>query len=192
MRRIFLHINVSLDGYICDADGEIDWSFSDAEFQQYLDEMLGSIGGMVLGRVAHEQLASYWPVAGEEVSTVQRRQMHELPKYVLSRTLDGTDWHGAELLGPEPFATLDRLKREVGGDIAVFAGGSAATSLLEAGLLDELRLVLNPVLLGGGKRLFDERYPRMAWGLVGTRTFGSGALLVTYERAGIGTRPPRR
>ncbi|NEW42119.1 dihydrofolate reductase [Nocardia cyriacigeorgica] len=183
MRDIFLHINVSLDGYICDAAGDIDWAFADAEFQQYLDDLLGSIDGMIFGRVAYEQLAAYWPTAGDEATATQRKMMHELPKFVLSRTLKSTDWHNSHLLGADPFAAIRELAQQPGRPIALFAGGSAATALLEAGLLDELRLVLNPVLLGGGTRLFDGSYPKTNWSSTETRQFAGGATLLRYERA---------
>jgi dihydrofolate reductase len=185
MQRLFLHTNVSLDGYICDAAGHIDWHFSDEEFQQYLDGLLDSIDGMVFGRVAYEQLAAYWPTAGDEVSITQRSRMRELPKYVLSRTLASTGWHNAHLLGEEPLSAIRQLALQPGRGIAVFAGGSAACSLLEADLLDEVRLVLNPILLGGGTRLFASSYPTSTWRLASTRQFVSGALALTYER---GTR----
>ncbi|MGH8877042.1 MAG: dihydrofolate reductase family protein [Stackebrandtia sp.] len=181
MRRIFLHINVSLDGYICDAAGDIDWHFADAEFQQYLDDMLQSIDGMVFGRVAYEQLAAYWPTAGDEVTAIQRTKMRELPKYVLSRTLESADWHNSHLFGENPVEGIGRLKDRTGQDIAVFAGAGAASSLVGAGLLDEIRLVVNPVLLGGGTRLFDGSYPKSNWKLSQSRRFASGAMLLAYE-----------
>ncbi|XVV00939.1 dihydrofolate reductase family protein [Actinosynnema sp. CA-248983] len=178
MGRLFLHINVSLDGYITDAAGDIDWRFADEEFQHHIDTVLESIDGMVFGRKAFEQLAAYWPTAGDEVSATQRRRMHELPKYVLSRTLKHTTWHNSHLLGDDPASALDRLKRRQ--DLALFAGGRAATSALRLGVLDELRLVVNPVLLGGGRRLFDGTYPKADLRLTATRRFDSGALLLTY------------
>ncbi|WP_309082209.1 dihydrofolate reductase family protein [Zhihengliuella sp.] len=182
MRRLFLHTNVSLDGFINDDSGAIDWAFSDAEFERHLDELLQSIDGMVFGRVAHDELAAYWPTAGDEVTAVQRERMHALPKYVLSSTLEHSDWHRAVPLGPDAIERLRSLKQEDGRDIAVFAGGSAATSLLESDLLDELRLVLNPVLLGKGTRLFQGGQPRSRWEHKGTKTFASGAVLLTYSR----------
>lgn len=182
MRTLFAHINVSLDGFIDDAAGDIDWAFSDAEWDDYMDSVLESIDGMVFGRVAYELLAPYWPTAGDEVTATQRRLMHELPKYVLSRTLTHADWHHAQPLGAEPLAALRDLKQEPGRDLAVFAGGSAISSLLEADLLDELRLILNPILLVGGTRLFQGGYPRTAWRLQDTRRFASGALVLTYAK----------
>lgn len=182
MGKAFLHINVSLDGYICDPAGDIDWHFSDDEFQGYLDDLLGSIHGMVFGRVAFDELAAFWPHAGDEVSAVQRARMHDLPKYVLSRTARETSWHRSTVLGPDPLEAFRQLVRDAPGDLAVFAGGGAAVSLLAAGLLDELRLVLNPVTLGGGTRLFDGEYPRADWRLTGNRPFASGAVVLTYAK----------
>ncbi|MEV4899664.1 dihydrofolate reductase family protein [Nonomuraea sp. NPDC055795] len=181
MRRLFLHINVSLDGYISDTDGVIDWHFADEEFQGYLDRLLESIDGMIFGRAAFEQLAGYWPTAGDEVSPIQARKMHELPKYVLSRTPADTGWHNSHYLGDDPAAAIAELKRQDGRDLALFAGARAAMTALELGVLDELRLVVNPVLLGGGTRLFDAAYSRAELRLTHTRQFASGAMLLTYE-----------
>lgn len=183
MRRLVLHMNMSLDGYICDAAGDIDWHFADEEFQHYLDQLLESIDGMLFGRVAFEQLAGYWPTAGSEVSPIQVRKMHELPKYVLSRTLKHTHWHNSHLLGDDPEAAIAQLKKRDGRDLALFAGARAAMTAVELGVLDEFRLIVNPVLLGGGSRLFDDTYPKAELHLTQSRRFASGAQLLTYEKA---------
>jgi len=183
MRHLFLHINVSVDGYICDTAGDIDWHFSDEEFQQYLDEMLESIDGMLLGRVAYQQLAAYWPTAGDEVSPTQRRRMHDLPKYVLSRTIENIDWHNSHSLGSDPGPAITRLKQQDGGPLALFAGAGAAQAAVQLDVLDEIRLIVNPALLGGGTRLFDASYARTELRLAHTRQFASGALLLVYRKA---------
>lgn len=188
MRKLFLHVNVSVDGYITDSAGDIDWHFSDEEFQQYLDQLLDSIDGMLFGRVAFEQLAAYWPTAGGEASPTQVRRMHDLPKYVLSRTLERTEWHNSHLLGPDPGSAITQLKQQDGRPLALFAGAGAASMAVQLGLLDELRLVVNPVLLGGGIRLFDAGYARTELCLTQTRTFTSGALVLTYERTDQASR----
>ncbi|GAA4459663.1 dihydrofolate reductase family protein [Phytohabitans houttuyneae] len=181
MGRLFLHVNVSLDGYVNDAEGQIDWHFADEEFQRYIDDLLNGIEGMVFGRVAFQELAAYWPNAGPEASAVQVRRMHELPKYVLSRTLQHTDWHNSHIIAGDPIAVISKMKQQSSGDIALFAGGGAASSAASRGVIDEYRLVVNPVLLGGGTRLFDGPIPRTAMRLTGTRQFAGGALLLTYE-----------
>jgi dihydrofolate reductase len=113
--------------------------------------------------------------------------MHELPKYVLSRTFPHTGWHNSHPLGDDPARLLGELKRQDGRDLALFAGGRAATSAVRLGVLDQLRLVVNPVLLGGGTPLFDGTYPKADLRLTDTRRFASGALLLTYDVAAPGT-----
>jgi dihydrofolate reductase len=136
---------------------------------------------MVFGRVAFEQLADYWPNAGPEASPVQVRRMHELPKYVLSRTLQRSDWHNSHILGGDPADALTKLKQQSSRNIALFAGGRAASAAAGLGVVDEYRIIVNPVLLGGGTRLFDGPYPRTNLRLTGTQQFTSGALLLAYE-----------
>ena len=181
MRSLFAHIGVSLDGFISDGAGQPVLPV-DEEFQRYIDELLSSIDGMVLGRVAFESLGAYWPSAGDEVSPVQARLMHELPKYVLSNSLgDVSGWNNSHRLGGDPLSGLQALKAEGGRPIAVFAGAGAVTSALSCGLLDSLRLVVHPSLVGAGTRLFEARYPRTALRLGDTRLFPSGTMVVHYD-----------
>lgn len=183
MRKLCLQINVSVDGYINDDAGDIDWRCADEEFQRYIDDTLESIDGMIFGRLAFEQLAAYWPTAGSEASPVHVRRMHELPKYVLTSTLERSHWHNSQVLGGDPAAAIAELTRQDGGDLALFAGGKAATSAIRLGLLDKYRLILNPALLAGGTPLFSGQYPRSELRLTHTHQFASGALVLTYEPA---------
>lgn len=181
MRRFFAHIGVSLDGYISDGAG-LPALPVDEEFQGYIDELLASIDAMVLGRVAFEALAAYWPSAGDEVSPVQARLMHDLPKYVISNGFGNVDrWNNSHLFGADPSAALNSLKAEDGRAVAVFAGASAVTSTLSWGLLDELRLIVHPSLFGDGTRLFDAPYPHTDLRLTDTLQFPSGAIVVSYD-----------
>jgi dihydrofolate reductase len=144
MRRLFLQTNVSLDGHINDTAGDIDWHFADEEFQRYIDQTLESIDGMLFGRLAFERLAAYWPTAGPEATTTQKRRMHELPKYVLSRSLTQSDWHNSHVLGGDVAAAIALLEQQDGRDLALFAGGHAATSAVALGAIDALRIIVNP------------------------------------------------
>jgi len=183
VKRLFLHISMSLDGYINDQAGLPALDFADDEFQRYIDEMLESIDGMVFGRVAFDQLATYWPNAGPEASPVQVRRMHELPKYVLTHSLDDTEWHNSHVLVGDPAAAIAELKQRDGRDLALFAGARAATSAIELGVMDELRIIVGPALLAGGTRLFDGQYPASELRLTDTHRFLSGAVLLRYELA---------
>jgi dihydrofolate reductase len=194
VRRLFLQIQVSLDGYIEDADGGLDWFFSSDEFEEFLNETLRSIDGMVFGRRAYELLAQYWPHAVEDPDAGARelglnprlhaeaaRLMHELPKYVVTNTLERTDWHNSHILSGDIAAEVTRLKERDGKDIAVFAGAGVAASLMRLGLIDEYRLILDPALLGGGTPLFNGGYPRTKLELRDVRRFGTGVAVLYYE-----------
>src|SRR5918992_4711203 len=168
MRKLFLQINVSLDGFIEDPHGEIDWHFADDEFEEFINATLRSIDGMVFGRVAYELLADFWPAAAADPEGPARqigrdprrhaeaaRLMHELPKYVVSNDLERPTWQNSHVLSGDVAAEINRLKQQPGKDIALFAGAQTAAAFTRLGLIDEYRLILNPVLLGDGKRLFN-------------------------------------
>jgi len=180
MGRLFAHISVSLDGFINDRAGELAWWSADEVFNRYIDRMLTSIDGMILGRTAFDALAQFWPTAGPEPSVTQRHRMHELPKYVLSHTpLDAT-WHNSHWLGADPAAAIRTLLRDSPHDLAVFAGASAIQSTFTHGLLDELCLVVHPVLLGSGTPLFNGSQARHVHELTDTQRLDSGVLVLRH------------
>jgi dihydrofolate reductase len=183
-RKLFLQINMTVDGYVEDANGDIDWHFADAEFDSFILDTLRSIDGMVFGRVAFEKLAAYWPTAeasaGSETQRETARLMNELPKYVLSQTLTSSDWNNSHVLSRDVPAEIERLKARPGKDLALFAGAAAATSLVRLGAVDELRLIVDPLLQGGGTRLFDGKGEPTRLELTTTRPFASGAVVLTY------------
>jgi dihydrofolate reductase len=183
-RKLFLQINMTVDGYVEDANGEIDWHFTDAEFDTFILDTLRSIDGMVFGRVAFEKLAAYWPTAAQAAQSETQREtailMNELPKYVVSQTLTGSDWNNSHVLPGDVRAEIQELKAGPGKDLALFAGAAAATSLVRLGLVDELRLIIDPLLQGGGTRLFDGEGEPTRLELTSTRPFASGALVLTY------------
>ena len=183
-RKLFLQINMTVDGYVEDANGDIDWHFADAEFDAFILDTLRSIDGMVFGRVAFEKLAAYWPTAARMARSDTQREtailMNELPKYVVSQTLTGSDWNNSHVLSSDVRAEIRQLKAGPGKDLALFAGATAATSLVRLGLVDELRLIVDPLLQGGGTRLFDGEGEPTRLELTSTRPFASGAVVLTY------------
>jgi dihydrofolate reductase len=194
MRRLFLQINVSLDGFIEDAAGEIDWHFADAEFEEFINDTLRSIDAMVFGRVAYELLAEFWPAAASDPEASARqlgqdprrhaeaaRLMDELPKYVVSNRLERVSWRNSHIISGDVAGEITKLKEQPGGEIALFAGGQVASTFTRLRLIDEYRLIVNPVLLGAGKRLFQDGYERTGLRLRRTKPFASGAVVVYYE-----------
>lgn len=186
MARVFLHISVSLDGFIEDANGSLDWTFATNEFDGYINALLNSIDGMIFGRKAHELLAQYWPDAEKDTSQSavnldSAKLMNCLPKYAVSHGGYRSAWANSHVIGRDLAAEVNALKREAKRDIALFAGASAAQSLSDLGLIDEYRLLLNPILLGDGRPLFRPGHPQVKLALRDTLKFGSGAMVLTYS-----------
>jgi dihydrofolate reductase len=186
MRKIMLQINVSLDGFIEDANHEIDWHFVDDEFEEFTNDTLRSIDGMIFGRVAYQLLADYWPTAALNPKATKRhveaaRMMNELPKFVVSKTLQETHWDNSFIIRDNLVEEISRMKRQPGKDIALFAGAKLASSFMQLGLIDEYRIILNPALLGDGTPLFTGDYEKTDLRLLEARTFKSGAVVLTYR-----------
>ncbi len=183
MRKIVAGVFISLDG-VYEAPDQ--W-----HFPSFNDEMGDAIGaqmatsdGMMLGRVTYDEFAAYWPQqtadgeAGEMADV-----MNATPKYVLSSTLKRADWQNTTLLdGTDAAAALTRLKQQPGKAIAITGSGTLVRTLLRAGLLDELRLLVHPIVVGHGKRLFDDG-EQVPLKLTDAKTFSTGVLALTYERA---------
>jgi dihydrofolate reductase len=146
--------------------------------------VLGSIleaGGFLLGRRTWEIFAAYWPNAPEEEQVVAE-PLSTKPKYVASTTLtEPLAWQGSTLLKGDLEEAVGALKQEDGGDLHVIGSTQLVQALVERGLVDELRLMIDPVALGGGKRFFPDDGALRAWNLVDGQVAGNGALLTTYE-----------
>jgi dihydrofolate reductase len=170
-------IMVSLDGFFeGDQPWAIDWHRTDEEFNDFAVEQLGEFDTLVFGRATYEGMAQYW--ASEEASKNDPQvalQMNEARKIVVSRTLDA----------PTPAWANTRLVKEAhelrsGGKLLVLGSAVLTTSLLEQGLLDELRIMVNPVLLGSGKSLASTARRTLPLKLLRRRDFGNGNVLLTY------------
>jgi dihydrofolate reductase len=181
--EIFLQISVSLDGYIEDENGDIEWMTGDTSFDRFATATLQSIDGMIFGRKAHELLAQFWPTAGASPDASadlieQARLINVLPKYVLTHGTERTGWANSRAISTED---VPRLKRKARRPIALFAGVAAAQSLLERNAVDEMRLIRYPILLGAGTRLFKDRGGRRTLALIESTEFSSGATLQRYR-----------
>jgi len=181
MPNNFLSVQVSLDGYVAGPDGDLSWTdVADAEVDELMAEQLRDIDAMIFGHTAYRLVGPYWQ-DGPTVRAVDRehtRLMNSLPKLVLSRGEPDLFWGPAQRLGADLPAEVARLKKGE-GDVAVFAGAQAAQAFLP--FVDEIRLVIYPVVLGGGLRLFSAPLGRLS--LSGTRTFpASGVVQLRYVR----------
>jgi dihydrofolate reductase len=188
MRKIFLHIFMSLDGFIEDDDRQIEWMYGDAEIEKYLHDTLRSTDGMIFGRKAHQLLAQYWPTAAEAEGVTEERiesarMMNSMTKYVVTHGGYETNWQNSQIISGDLAAEVGRLKDQPGKDLALYAGAGVAQSFIRMGLIDEYRIVVNSVILGSGTPLFGGDLGKIDLALKDTKRFGSGAIVLFYEPA---------
>jgi dihydrofolate reductase len=135
---------------------------------------------LLLGRNTYEGFAVIWPQQeGRPLADI----INKMPKYVVSSTLEDAEWENSTVLKGEVTEEVQRLKREIDGQILVYGSTQLVQTLIEHGLVDELRLMVHPVVLGAGKRLFGETSDKMPLRLVDTRTVGGGVVVHTYQPA---------
>ena len=185
MGKIVISENVSLDGVIEDPAGvegfrlggwffETDRGEDGERFT--LDKALGT-EALLLGRRSYEFFAATWPSRGGELAD----KLNSQPKYVVSSTLEDPDWNNSAVLKGDVVDEVSKLKQELNGEIVVLGSPQLARTLLEHDLVDELRLMVYPVVLGAGARLFGETSDKKPMCLVDTQTVGDGIAILTYE-----------
>jgi dihydrofolate reductase len=151
-----------------------------------VDEGMSRVGGFLLGRRTYEIFAAAWPNA-PETEEPARSILNKLPKYVASRTLnEPLGWQNSTLLKGDVAEEVAKLKQTEGKDIQVWGSGELAQTLMQHGLVDEYLLMIHPIVLGSGRRLFREGLPKTPLELVDSKTTGTGVLILTYrpEQAG--------
>ena len=187
MGKIVISTNVSLDGVVQDPDGEEGfrlggWFVQDGgkdleewgkvEYAEALDA-----AALLLGRRSDEWFGTRWAARPGEWAD----RLNSLPKYVVSSTLADPNWTNATVLRGDVVTEVSKLRQEIDGDIVVYASYELGHTLMEHDLVDELRLVVFPVVLGAGERLFGETTDKKAMRFVDTQTVGDGLVRLTYE-----------
>jgi dihydrofolate reductase len=185
--RIIVTEFISLDGVIEDPGGAGEfrhraWSFEFDRGEEgnkfKLDETLDS-EAQLLGRVTYEVFAQSWPSRTDDVGMADK--FNSMPKYVVSSTLDKGEWNNSTVLKGDVVEEVSKLKREVDGNIVVHGSAQLVRTLLEHDLVDELRLMVFPVVLGAGKRLFGEMTDKKPMRLVDSKTVGEGVAILIFE-----------
>jgi dihydrofolate reductase len=196
MRRVIVNEFLSLDG-VAQAPGGADedpsggfahggWHMQymqDEVAQQWVLESIVEAGGFLLGRRTYEIFAAYWPNAPAEEQVIAE-PLNRKPKFVASTTLsDPLEWQNSTVLEGDVAAAVSALKQEDGGDLHVIGSTQLVQTLIEHDLADEFRVMIDPVMLGGGKRIFRDDGSLRPLRLVDGQIVGSGAILATYARA---------
>jgi len=187
MRKLIAFNHITLDGYFVSANGDMSWAHGgsdDAEYQAFVAENASSGGQLVFGRVTYQIMASYWPTpqAIEQNPAVAAR-MNRMSKVGFSRTLDSVSWSNTTLIKDDLVAAVRMLKQQPGPGMAILGSGSIISQLAPERLIDEYHVVVNPVVLGAGRTMFDGVKSRLNLKLVQTRAFRNGKVCLSYEQA---------
>ena len=173
---------VSLDGVMEAPEG---WasSYADDEINEANASGMAASDAMLLGRATYEGLAAFWP--HQPGGTPMVDHINSVPKHVVSRTLRGPlGWNNSTLVEGDPVEGIAELKHRPGKDITIIGSGVLVRSLLGVGLIDELSLMVHPIVLGSGKRLFEDGIERAELELVDAKTFGTGVVHLIYRPSG--------
>jgi dihydrofolate reductase len=187
MRTLSLFNLVTIDGYFEGPDREIDWHNVDQEFNEFAIDQLNRTDLLLFGRVTYELMASYWPTSiALRDDPIVAGKMNSIPKIVFSRTLKRADWNNTRLIREVDAEEISQLKQVPGKDIAIFGSSNLAVTFIHHGLIDEFRIIVNPVALGGGNPLFKGLHDRLNLKLLTAKAFHSGNVLLCYQSQASG------
>jgi dihydrofolate reductase len=182
MRTISSFIFISLDGFYEGPNGELDWPNVDAEFNDFAARQLDEAGTLGFGRATYEHMAAYWPTEQAMVNDPDMTtRMNDKEKLVFSTTLTDADWSGTTVARGEAIEHVAELKAAPGKEVLVIGSAHLTADLARAGVLDELRIMIFPIVLGQGRSLFEDLRNRLSLTLLRVRQFDSGNVLLTYR-----------
>jgi dihydrofolate reductase len=185
MRKVNVFDNVSLDGFFADAKGDMSWAHKqDEEWNAFASANASGNGELLFGRVTYDMMAAFWPTpqAAKMLPEVAAG-MNAMRKTVFSRTLDTVAWQNTVLLKGDLVTEVRRLKQQPGPDIVILGSGSIVSQLTQARLIDEYQLVLNPIVVGRGRSLFETVVDTLNLTLTKTQSFRNGNVVLWYEMA---------
>jgi dihydrofolate reductase len=183
MRKVVSWLFISLDGVV-EAPNKWQFDVMDDDMIKDLTSQMATEDSMLMGRVTYQEWTSYWPTSTDEPYA---SHINNMPKYVVSRTLEDVEWGKWEkptLIKDNLTEEITRLKKQPGKNIGVGGSPTLVRSLLQENLLDELKLMIHPVVVGKGKRLFTEDVDLKRLQLVDSKVTGTGVVIVTYQSAG--------
>ena len=178
MRKIIVSEFISLDGVI-EAPQNWHFPFVTDDMQQEVVNQILSQDAVLMGRVTYQEFAGFWPTAEDDGSGLANK-LNSVPKYVVSTTLDQADWNNTTVIKGDIAEEIRKLKQQGDGIIGLTGSATLIQSLMEAGLIDEYQLMVHPVIVGSGKRLFKDG-SKSTLNLVGSKPFAGGVILLSYQ-----------
>lgn len=184
MRRLTVFNHVSLDGYFVDANGSMRWAkvADDSEWNEFVSENAKGGGTLLFGRVTYDLMNSYWPtpMAHEHMPAVAER-MNSAPKVVFSRTMENATWNNTTLVKGDIAEQIRKMKKESGEGMVIMGSGSIIAQLAPEGVIDEYQVVVNPIVLGAGRTMFEGVKNLMGLKQKTARVFKNGNVYLCYE-----------
>lgn len=185
MRKIIVFNLISLDGYFAGPDGNIDWHQVDNEFNKFAVEQTSSFGTIIFGRVTYDMFEEFWPKALKDPKTSKDDRkiaqiIDDIDKIVFSKTRKNVTWKNSKLFKRIDPKEIKKLKQQKGSDMVIFGSGTIVQAMTNLGLVDEYRLMLNPVILGKGKSMFKD-VKKLDLKLFKTKVFKNGNVLLYYQ-----------
>lgn len=182
MRKIILFNMVTLDGFFEGLNHNLDWHHVDAEFNEFAYEQLNAVDGIIFGRKTYELMASYWTTSDAMTNdTIIANLMNAKAKFVFSKTMKKATWNNTLLIKDNVFLEVEKLKLLPGKDLILFGSATLASTFRELDLIDEYRIMINPIILAQGNPLFKQTSEPSPLTLIKTKTFISGNVLLFYE-----------
>lgn len=186
MRNLISFMHISLDGYASGPNGEFDWVYYDGEIFKDAIELTDSVDTAIYGRKTYEGMYSYWPTVltnpeSSEDDLHHANWVHNARKIVFSRTLGTVEWHKSTLIQDNVFDEITKLKQQPGQDMMIFGSPTIVHLLSGLGLIDQYRINVSPLILGGGVPYFEGIKPMSALNLIESKRYGNGVLGLRYE-----------
>lgn len=182
MRKLFAFNMVTLDGFFEGPNCDISWHNADEEFNEFAIEQTSTLGAILFGRVTYQMMESYWPTSDAiRDDPIVADLMNSLPKVVFSRTLQKADWNNSRLIKDNLAEEILKMKQQPGKELALLGSADLLATLIQLDLIDEHRIMVNPIVLGKGTPLFKGIDHASKLKLVNTRTFRSGNVLLCYQ-----------
>jgi dihydrofolate reductase len=181
MRKIIVSNLVTLDGFFAGPNRELDWFVVESDFFEYAANQLEEVDAILYGRITYQEMAAFWPTAKGIDERIEEK-MNSLEKIVFSNTLKTAEWNNSKLISGDLVKEVTKLKQTKGKDIVIFGSGQLVSGLAEHSLIDEYRLIMNPVILGNGMPQFHGLSHKIDLELLDMKKLKSGVVILYYKQ----------
>ena len=183
MRKVIMFNLITVDGFFEGANkGDIGWHQVDKDFNEFAINQLDQAGGLIFGRVTYQGMAAYWPTpTGQQDDPQVAALMNSIAKFVFTKSLDYLEWNNSQLIKGDAGEELKKIKNQPGKDLFIFGSANLSSTFTHHGLIDEYRLIVNPVVLGKGNPVFNGNKETLKFNLTDLKIFHNGNVLLYYQ-----------